>query len=96
MDCGDIVRMYAIIAGKKKEVAKGIVMALAGSKHAKRIIPKGWRCVKMTSYTASNAAMEECPIPAGWAHPVKYRTVKEAIGRIIMWPDSLLHSILHI
>ena len=95
MDCGDVVRMYAIIAGSKKEVAKGIVMALAGSKHAKRVIPKGWRCVKMTSYTG-NAATEACPIPAGWADPVKYRTVKAAIGRIIMWLDSLLHSILHI
>ena len=87
--------MYAIIARKKEEVAKDIVMALAGSKHAKRVIPKGWRCVKMTFYT-SNAATKTCPIPVGWADPVKYRTVKEAIGRIIMWPNSLLHSILHI
>jgi hypothetical protein len=95
MDCGDVVRMYASLDGRKKEVAKGIVMALAGTKHAKKVTPKGWRCVKITSFT-SDAASEACPIPAGWADKVKYKTVKEAIGRTIPWPDSLLHSILHI
>lgn len=33
----------------KKKVAKGIVMGLAGSKFSRRIIPKGWRCIKVTS-----------------------------------------------
>ena len=42
MDCGDVVQMYAFLDGRKKEVEKGIVMALAGTKHAKKVILKGW------------------------------------------------------
>ena len=95
MDCGDVVRMYVVIAGRKKEVAEGIVMALAGSKHAKKVIPGGWRCVKITSFS-SNLATQACPVPEGWSDQIKYKTVREAIGRTILWPDTFMHSILHI
>ena len=92
MDYGNVVRMYVFLDGRKKEVAKGIMMALVGTKHVKKVIPKGWRYVKITSYT-SNAATEACSIPASWANQVKYKTMKEVIGQSILW---LLYSILHI
>jgi len=94
MECGDVIRVFAILCGKKKEIAKGIVMGLAGTKYARKIIPKGWRAIKVTAYTCYGAN-EACPIPTGWADQVKQKTIKEANGRTILWPDVLLHGFSH-
>lgn len=56
VDCGDVVRLLSEIGGIKKEIGKGIVMGLVGSKFSRKIIPKGWRSVKLTSYTFGGSA----------------------------------------
>lgn len=93
MDCGDVVRVFAVVKGIQKEIAKGILMGLAGSKHARKVIPKGWRSIKLTAYKGT-AGNELCPIPTGWAEVLKEMTVEQAEGRTILWPDNLVRSLL--
>lgn len=95
MDCGDVVRVYDFTEGRKEEIGKGIVMGLAGSKYSKKVIPKGWRCIKLTSYT-STGAFKICPFPARWTEQSKNQTIKEANGQSILWPDMLLQSLLEV
>lgn len=92
MDCGDVVRMYALIGGTEVEVGKGIIMGLAGSKFGRKVIPNGWSCIKLTAYTFKGFG-EACPFPAGWTD-VKQQTMKEANGKTIVWPNSFLHNLL--
>ena len=89
MECGDLVSLLAMEGGEKKEVGKAIIMALSGSKYVRKVIPKDWRLVKVYTYTVDGAS-EVCPFPAAWADQVRYKTLKDAKGRNIIWPDNLL------
>jgi len=64
MDCSDVVYMSAFIGRVKKEVGKGILMGLSGTKYTQKIILKRWLSIKVTSYT-SNAAGAACPFLVG-------------------------------
>lgn len=90
MECRDLVLLLAISGGKIEEIGKAIVMGLAGSKYVRKMIPKGWKLVKVYTYTIVGAS-EPCPIPAGWDGVLRYNKLKDAEGRNILWPDSLMH-----
>lgn len=90
MECGDVVSMAAIIHGKQEDVGTAILMGLGGSKFLRKVIPKGWCSIKVTSYNAT-VASESCPFPCGWKDHMKQKTLKEAEGRLILWPESMLH-----
>ena len=92
MDCRDVIQVCALINGKGTEVGKGIVMGLAGSKFGRKVIPNGWSSIKFTADTCSGSG-ESCPFPAGWTD-MKQQTVREANGKTVVWPNSLLHKLL--
>lgn len=90
MECGDAIHIAAIIKGRNEDIGKGVLMGLAGSKISRKVIPKGWCSIQVTSIMPTGAK-EACPIPCGWKPPVKYKTLKDAEGHIILWSDELLH-----
>jgi len=55
MEYGDVVKMLVVIGGKEKEIMKDIAMELVGSKCSQKVIPIGWRVVKVTTMTSSSS-----------------------------------------
>lgn len=90
MECGDVLCMATLVQGKQEDIGKCILMGFAGSKFARKVIPKGWCSIQVTAFTSCGGS-ETCPIPSGWKDPLKHKTVKDARGQIILWPEELLH-----
>lgn len=88
-DCEDLVSLFVFKDGKREDIGKAIVMALSGSKHVRKVLPKGWSLVKLYTYTEDGGS-ELCPILSGWADQVKYKTVKDAEWKSIVWLGSLM------
>lgn len=74
------------------EVGRAIVMASAGSKYKKQVVPKGWFVVKVKSVVQGNCG-DLCRDPPGWYGKGNPETIEEAEGKTILWEAESLVAI---
>lgn len=74
------------------EVGRAIVMASAGSKYKKHVVPKGWFVVKVKSVVPQNCG-DPCRDPPGWYGKGNPESIEEAEGNTILWEAESLVAI---
>lgn len=74
------------------EVGRAIVMASAGSKYKKQVIPKGWFVVKVKSVVPGNCG-DPCRDSPGWYGKGNPESIEEAEGNTLLWEAEFLVAI---
>ena len=74
------------------EVGRAIVMASAGSKYKKQVVPKGWFVVKVKFVVQGNCG-DLCRDPPGWYGKGNPKSIEGAEGYTLLWEATFFVAI---